>query len=500
MSLVDPVATYAVSTPDKEALVDLESGRRWTYAELNVAADRLAAWLVDRFGPGSGVRVAVLSKNRAETLILHWASIRAGTIFVPLNWRLAPPEIEALAADASPELLFNDSDFEPPDSAGHALPVSDMLELGLDGSSPPAESRRPFDQTATLLYTSGTSGRPKGVQLSEANAFWGCANFIYGNDVTVHSVFLCDMPLFHTAGLFAASRVPIQAGATVLVSRGFDTARTFERLSSETLNISHYFSVPQMASWIWNEAGFEPGRLQKLVCWAIGGAPNPKASTVRFAEAGIKVAEGFGMSEVGSAFGMPVHDLDVILRKAGSCGLPFMSLETRIVGTDGKDLPVGEVGELWLRGPSIASGYWNQPEATAAAFSDGWFRTGDAACRDEDGFFYVVDRMKDMFISGGENVYPAEIEALIAELPEVIESAVVGVDDERWGEVGRAYVIPGPGASVTPEQVLEHCQQRVAKYKVPKTVVITDSLPRTASGKLQKHILREQAAREMAPG
>jgi fatty-acyl-CoA synthase len=498
MTRFDPVATYALSNPTGLAVVDLESDRRWTYAELNGAVDRLAAWLVGEFGPGSGARVATLARNCAEMLILQLAGTRAGAIFVPFNWRLAPPEIAALAADASPEIVFHDSDMSPPPHVKRALPITDVLALGAAGARPPSGARRPFDAVATLLYTSGTSGRPKGVMLSEENSFWGCANFIYGNDVTMHSVFLCDMPLFHTAGLYAASRVPIQAGGCVLISKGFDPQKTLQRLSSPELKVTHYFSVPQMAAAVWNQPGFQPGALRGLVGWAIGGAPNPKAQTQRFVDAGIKITEGFGMSETGSNFGMPTHDIEILCSKAGSCGLPFMTIEAKIVDDAGDRVPTREVGELWLRGPSIASGYWNQPETTAKAFRDGWFSTGDAAMVDEDGFYYIVDRKKDMYISGGENVYPAEVEAALAEFAQVGECAVVGVPDERWGEVGRAYVILVPGETITADELIAHCMRRLAKFKVPKSVVITDILPRTASGKVQKNLLRKRAIEEMA--
>lgn len=494
----DPVATHARSNPRARALVDLESGRSWTYATLDHAIDRLAAWLVAQHGEASAERVATLTRNCAEMLILQLACVRAGCIFVPFNWRLAAPEIEALAADAQPALVFHDPEFAALSTAARALPITDMLSLGEAGAAPQPSARRPFAEASTLLYTSGTSGRPKGVMLSEQNAFWGCTNFIHGSDVTMHSVFLCDMPLFHTAGLFAATRVPILAGGTVLISRGFDPQMTLERLTDPALKVTHYFSVPQMAATLWNQPGFKSERLRGLVGWAIGGAPNPKAQTERFTAAGIRITEGFGMTETGSNFGMPTHDPALLLTKAGSCGLPFLTVEARIVDEDGNEVPVGERGELWVRGPSVTSGYWNQPETTAKAFHDGWFITGDTALRDEDGFFYIVDRKKDMFISGGENVYPAEVEAAIAELAEVGECAVVGVPDERWGEVGRVYVIPVPGRSITADDILRHCERRLAKFKVPKTAVVTDAIPRTASGKVQKHVLRAQAISEIA--
>ena len=498
MPVIDPIASYARSNPQNQAIVDLETGRRWTYAELHAAVDRLAAWLARELGPSSGARIATLSKNCAEMLMLQHAGVRAGAIFVPLNWRLAPAEIEILAEDADPAIVFHDEDHAPPAAAARTMPISQVSNLGSAGSCPPPEARLRFDDVATLLYTSGTSGRPKGVMLSEENIFWGCANFIYSHDVTMQSVFLCDMPLFHTAGLFAAARVPIQAGGSVLISKGFDAPTTLSRLTDPELNVSHYFSVPQMSAWIWNEPGFDAQQLRKLSCWAIGGAPNPRANAERFIKAGIRIADGFGMSEICSGFGMPPQDFATLLDKTGSCGAPLLSIETRIVDDEGNDLPPGQVGELWLRGPSITRGYWNQPEATEQAFSDGWFRTGDAGMLDSDGFLYVVDRKKDMFISGGENVYPAEVEAVIAELPDVAENAVVGVPDERWGEVGRVYVIPVPGRAIKGDEILDHCRQRLAKFKIPKSAVITDTLPRTASGKLQKHILKARAMREIA--
>jgi fatty-acyl-CoA synthase len=305
------------------------------------------------------------------------------------------------------------------------------------------------------------------------------------------------MPLFHTAGLYAASRVPIQAGGCVLVSKGFDANKTLQRLCDPALGVTHYFSVPQMAARLWNEPGFDPDRLRKLVGWAIGGAPNPKAQVERFVRAGIKITEGFGTSETGSNFGMPTHDIELLCRKAGSCGLPFMTVEPKIVDAAGDEVHSGEVGELWLRGPCIARGYWNQPETTAKAFRDGWYATGDVARKDEDGFYYIVDRKKDMYISGGENVYPAEVEAAIAELTDVADCAVVGVPDEHWGEVGRLYVVPMAGRAITADVLIHHCARRLAKYKVPKSVVITDSLPRTASGKVQKHLLKKRAIDEL---
>lgn len=487
--IIDPVRTHAAAMPRRLAVGCAETGRRWSWAELDSAVDRLAAWLVGRLGAASGARVAVLARNHPLQVVLQFACERAGAIFVPYNWRLAQAEIAALMADADPVLVFRDAEFTVPDHPAEQLLLADLEALGEPGTRAPADARRGWDEPMTLLYTSGTSGRPKGVMITVGNAFWGPTNFALGSMVSHESVFLCDMPMFHTAGLFAAVRVPIWAGGSVWISAGFVPDRTIARIADPALGITHYFSVPQMATTLWQHPDFAAEKFHGLKMYVTGGAPNPKAQVERFAHAGNRFSDGFGMSETGSNFAMPVHDVDRLIAKAGSCGLPLIGVQPRIVDEDGNDVAQGETGELWLRGPSITPGYWNQPELTARAFHDGWFRTGDAALRDADGFYYLVDRKKDMYISGGENVYPAEVEAVLAELPEIAEAAVIGVPSERWGEVGRAFVILKAGAELTAEAVVAHCAARLAKFKVPASVVIADSIPRTASGKVQKHLL-----------
>jgi fatty-acyl-CoA synthase len=484
---VDPVATHGCARGEAPALIDAATGQQWNWREFDAAANRVAHWVMERLGRASGARVAVIARNRAALLILQFGCVRAGAIFVPLNWRLAEAEIATLIADATPALFLGDREFVPdgPD-------IADLATLTADfpATAPPAEARRDWADASTLLFTSGTTGKPKGVMVSEENAFWGATNFALGNRVSCDSVFLCDMPLFHTAGLFACARTPILAGGTLIVSRGFDADVTLARLADPALGITHYFSVPQMAQMLWNAPGFAPEKLRGLHVYATGGAPNPAAQIERFVRAGISMSDGFGMSETCSNFGMPVDDADLLVAKAGSIGLPYLSVEARIVDGSGNDAPDGTVGELWVRGPSVTRGYWQQPEVTARAFTDGWFRTGDAARRDADGYTFLVDRQKDMFISGGENVYPAEVEAAIAEIDAVAECAVIGVADERWGEVGHAHIVAVPGRIVDPETVIAHCRTRIAAFKVPKAVVLAQSLPRTASGKVQKHLLR----------
>ncbi len=487
--LVDPVRTYAAAQPDRLALGDVETGRTWSWAALDGTADRLAAWLVTRLGAASGERVAALARNHPLLLALQIACARAGAIYVPLNWRLSAAEISVILEDAGPTLLFAEPGFALPATRIETHPLAALESLGEQGAVPPASARLGWDAPMTILYTSGTTGRPKGVVVSEGNAFWGNCNFALGCQLTRDSVMLCDMPMFHTAGLFAAVRAPLWAGAAVWISAGFDAAKTIARLADRKLGITHYFSVPQMASSLWQHADFRAEKLAHLTLYATGGAPNPPAQVERFARAGIRMADGFGMSETGSNFGVPALSLDGIIAKAGSCGLPFLAVEARIVDADGAPVPSGVAGDLLIRGPSVTAGYWNQPELTAAAFTDGWFRTGDVARQDADGYFTLVDRRKDMFISGGENVYPAEVEAVIAELDAIAQCAVIGIADARWGEVGRAFVVLRSGASLTAEDIIAHCRTRLARFKLPASVALVTGMPQTGSGKVLKHLL-----------
>jgi fatty-acyl-CoA synthase len=333
---------------------------------------------------------------------------------------------------------------------------------------------------------------------SERNALASNINFALSTRLSASSVMMCDMPLFHVAGLMAGARAPLLMGATLLISPRFDPELALRRLSDPELGITHTFYVTQMTQTLREHPAYARADLSRLVCLVTGGAPNPAANVQRWLDDGVIMADGFGMSETGSAFNMPIDDPDRIRRKVGSSGLPLISLRYRLVKADGVEAGPGEVGELRLKGPSVTSGYWNQPEATAAAFDEqGYLKSGDLAYADEDGFLFIVDRLKDMFISGGENVYPTEIEAVIAELDVVSEAAVIAVPDPQWGEAGLAYVVPVPGAKVTPEAVIAHVRSRLARYKAPKRVVIAERLPRTASGKLQKNLLRERALAEL---
>jgi fatty-acyl-CoA synthase len=344
----------------------------------------------------------------------------------------------------------------------------------------------------TILYSSGTTGKPKGVIITQLNAFAGALNLSLGTNCSAGSVFLCDMPMFHTAGLFAAARVPLLVGGTVHISQKFDAPVTYERLADPQLGVTHYFCVTQMAMMMRQLPGFDGRRLARLQALITGGAPNPPAHILRWLDDGVMMVNGWGMSEICSATAQPVGDLERIRKNPGAVGLPHLTVEIKLADAAGREVPLGESGEIWVRGANVTPGYWRRPELNRTAFTDGWFHTGDVAVRDAQGFYTIVDRIKDMFISGGENVYPAEIEAALVELPTVGDVAVLGIPDSQWGEVGCAFVVPVNGASLDAAQLTAHCQSRLARFKVPKRFEIVEVLPRTPSGKVQKHLLREK--------
>lgn len=498
----DLIHFHALATPKKKAFIDLHTGEAYDYRHADQRVSQIASYLLKAAGGKLGARVAVISRNSALMLLLHHACERAGLIFVPLNWRLATPEVAALIEDAQPSVVVWQKEFEAHAETAFAY-AGEAGRIQIDGSGEDLAQDEPVDfvasdaidenDPATLLYTSGTSGKSKGVIITRKSLTYSTLNFALSAGVSKRSVSLCDMPLFHVAGLFAVARTPIFFGGTVVVSQKFDPLETFKNLTDPKLGITYYFCVTQMAALMREKNA--PGAMKKLGHLDVlqtGGAPNPPASVKAWAEDGVRMVDGFGMTEIGSAFSMPPDDMSVIKNKAGSVGMPSPFTEGKVMNSEGKEAGPNEIGELWVRGPSVTAGYWNKPVETAAAFEGEWLKTGDSARKDEDGFYYIVDRTKDMFISGGENIYPVEVEAVLAEMPEILDCAVIGVPDEKWGEVGAAILLlKGAKDSLSAEAVIAFVKSRLAGYKAPKHVRFVEDLPRTPSGKVQKHKLRD---------
>jgi fatty-acyl-CoA synthase len=482
----DYVALHARQRPAAPAVHDLTSGRRWTYESLDRVISQYAAVLRSH-GVEKGDRVAALAQNRAELTFLHLACARIGALYVPLNWRLSTAEIGRLIEDATPRLLLGDVMLERAQLSGVSL---EEFTSAANETAPlvceAADEREP----SLILYTSGTSGLPKGVLLSEHNIWQTAHNFSVPARVTHESAFLCESPMFHIIGLITSVRPALMHGGRIVVSDGFMAARTLAHLSDATLGITHYFCVPQMAALMRAEPNFDAQKLRGLTAIFSGGAPHAAAAIRAWTDAGIPMADGYGMSEAGTVSCMPV-DIELINSHAGSAGLVAPQVQLRIVNEQGVECAAGEPGDILVKGANVSSGYWRRPDETHAAFiHDRWLRTGDVGRMDDDGFLWLIDRKKDMFISGGENVYPAEIERLLAGHPHIMECAVVGVADERWGEVGHLVIVPAPNIQVSTADIVAFLEPQLARYKIPKHITLADKLPRNGAGKLDKGSLR----------
>jgi len=475
---------------------------RLTYGELNSRVNRLANALTG-LGVRMGDRVAALMFNSNEYAEITFALAKIGAILVPLNYRLAPPELEYMLNDSGARVMVysNDLSFlcEPTrEKVGvekyvcvggePAGPDDDYEELLANASdSEPPLAPTSFDDPLTILYTSGTTGRPKGAVLTHANSLFASLNLIQHAGDMQGSV-LISTPMFHVAGLTAQAIPAIYRGQTIVFQRYFDPEHALQLIERERITGS--LLVPAMLLFMSQVSSFNEYDLSSFKGIFIGGAPCPAPLLRIYLDRNVPIRQGFGMTEnCGSGILLDTEDLE---RKFGSCGKPMFHCNARVWNENGNDTKPDEVGELMLKGPVVMKEYWNMPEQTEVSFTDGWFHTGDLAKVDEDGYFYIVERKKDMLISGGENVYPAEVESVILAHSNVAEVGVIGVPDKKWGESVRAIVVPLPGQALTPEEIREFCTGKLARYKIPKSVVVVGELPRNPAGKILKRILREE--------
>ncbi|MDI6103467.1 long-chain fatty acid--CoA ligase [Actinoplanes sp. NEAU-A12] len=468
-------------SPDRTAMIFGE--RRMTYAALFERTSRLAAAL-RRAGVGPGDRVAYLGPNHpsfVETMFATWA---LGAIFVPLNFRLTPPEIEYQLRHSGAVALI------------HALPVASEVAVTVDLSgyeaflAEPARFDEPvgLDGVACILYTSGTTGHPKGAMLTHGNIVWNCYNLLVSVDVASDEVTLVSAPLFHVAALNQCLLPTFLKGGTSVIMPGWDVDGCFDAIARHGVTLM--FGVSTMFAGLSQSPRWRTADLSSVRTLMTGGASVPEVLIRSYQERGLAFCQGYGMTE--TAPGATFLEARESREHIGSAGLPVFFADVRCVLPDLTPAPPGEPGEVLVRGPNVTPGYWNDPAATAAAFTGGsWFRSGDLAVVDEAGHYRIVDRTKDMYISGGENVYPAEVEAAVFEHPAVAEAAVVGVPDEKWGEVGRAFVVPMPGSTLEPADIPAFLTGRLARYKIPVYVDVVTELPRTGSNKVRKGPLRD---------
>ena len=487
-------------TPERLALVDATTNTRYTYGELNARANRMAAVLRDHFQVRKGERVAILAHNSVLYLDLLFATAKLGVILVPLNWRLTPSELIYQLNDSSARLLFYDQHVARNvphlyhmTTVEHVVPLKRMPDTTIDleallakAPATAVTSEVDLEDPHLILYTSGTTGKPKGAVIPHRVLAWNSLNTNISWELRADDVSIIHTPLFHTGGINVVTLPILHAGGTMVLMGDWDPVRCLELIEQERITV--FFAVPTMFQMLLQAPCFASTDLSSVRFFISGGAPCSPALIEAYQERDIPFRQGYGLTEVSvNCFSLSPRDA---IRKAGSVGRPVFHLDAQIVDDQGTPVQAGEIGELVLRGPTVCSGYWNNPEATAEVLRDGWFHTGDLAYYDEEGYFFIVDRKKDMFISGGENVYPAEIENILYNHPAVAECAVIGISDSKWGEVGRAFIVLKPGASSSANDLLEHCRRHLARYKVPKSLIFVAELPHNASGKVVKPDLR----------
>jgi fatty-acyl-CoA synthase len=508
-SVGDLLTKRAHLTPGRVALVEQPAGRCYTYRELNERANRLANWLRNDLDVQKGDRVSILAYNGVAYLDLLYGLTKIGAILAPLNWRLAARELAYIASDCQPRVLVVGPEFADLASElgtlvslpivaavdGATIPGAVHYEDALETASPEEPVRPPLDpdDTACLLYTSGTTGRPKGAMIPHRQIFWNCINTAISWGLTENDVSPILTPLFHAGGLFAFMTPLLYLGGRVVAARTFDIDESLRLIQDEGCTV--ILGVPTIFKMWLETPALREVDFSHVRFFISGGAPLPVSLIDDWLAAkGGVLRQGYGLTEVGTnCFSMTDQES---VTKRGSVGKPIFHSQMRLVDTDGRDVPVGETGELLIAGPHVTTGYWGNAAASAQSLRDGpggpWFHTGDMARMDTDGFFTIVGRFKDMIISGGENVYAAEVEAVFREHPSVSEAALIGKPDEQWGEVGVMVVVLKEGEATGAADLQRFCGERLARYKVPKRIVFAEALPYSSYGKVLKSELKKR--------
>ena len=490
--------------PDKTALIDVYTNRSYTYREFNRRANRLANGWRDKWGIQQGDRVGILAKNCGEYLESLFAAAKIGAILVPINIRLAGPELSYIINDSEPRGLIVGEDYVAAISEikhnisgmnyllldGSAsqdmTPYEDFLESS-DDQVPQLQAPVTLDDPQVILYTSGTTGYPKGSIQTHGNILFNSINAILSLDIISSDIFLCGLPMFHTGGLHVQTTPTLHAGGTVVIMRSFDAREALKLIDEGKVNT--VFFVYTMWQFMCEHADFHRTNFSGLrMAWS-GGGPCPLPVLKAFQDKGVPLSQGYGLTEAGPDATILLAEDSI--RKLGSIGKSSFHNSIRIVDDNDTDVSQGEVGEILLRGPTVTPGYWNKPEATAESLKGGWFHTEDLGFMDEEGYYFIVDRKKDMIISGGENIYPAEIEKVIYQHPKVAKVAVIGIPHEKWGEVGHAVVCPKKGEKITEEEITNFLMDKLARFKIPKSVSFMEELPQSPSGKILKRVLKE---------
>lgn len=487
--------------PDATALVF--EGQSVTYREFEVRVRRLANALRDS-GVRHGDRIAYMGFNHPSILETFFAAGLLDAAAVLINPRLRRAEVEYILRDCGASTVAFGQDQRENATALEPELTDVSTWLSVDGGGPgqdfetflqsggerEIDEELDLDELALIMYTSGTTGKPKGAMLTHNNLFYQYVNALIGQDLRQDEVRLAVAPLFHIAGLNMMALPTFMLGGTIIIQRQFRAPDVLREIQESRITSS--FMVPAMLDSLSHAEGFDGADFSSVRAFMVGGSPLPERMLCTWAELDVAVMQGFGMTE--TAPGVRMLEPRDGVSKLGSAGRQHFFTESRLVDPLGDPVDPGQPGEVIVRGPNVMSGYWNKPEETAKALDGGWYHSGDIAVEDEDGYLFIKDRIKDMYISGGENVYPAEVENALLDVPAVQEAAVIGVPDEKWDETGRAFVVLFPeAAAVTGSEIRDQLKGRLASYKLPASVDVVDELPRTTTGKIQKHMLRERA-------
>lgn len=487
----DWIAKWSAISPDKICLEEQDSGRTSSYRELNAKANALVCFLEKEYGLQESSKIAVLSDFCIEYVALFSATQKKAYTLVPLNFRLAAPEISHILKETQVDLIVYDSKYQAlitDFNTYKTLNIFDLIKLENDDSNSVISSQIEDDHPLFILYTAGTTGLPKGVLYTHKMLFWNSINTSLALIINSESRTINVMPPFHTGGWNVLLTPILHHGGFVMLCKKFDPLLVLNTLQNE--NITLFMGVPTMLQMIAEQEKFEKSNFPSLMYIIAGGEPMPIPLIEKWEKVGVAIRQGYGMTEVGPNL-TSLHQSDAI-RKKGSIGRTNFYVNARVVDEFGNDVASNESGELWLNGPMTTPGYFNNKEASGMAFSiDGqWFKTGDLVRRDSEGYIFVVDRIKNMYISGGENVYPAEVERILIALQEVEECAVIPVKHEKWGETGKAIIVFVKNLQISQEEIIQHCAIHLAKYKVPKSIEIVDSIPKSETGKIDRNKLK----------
>lgn len=490
----DWIEKWALYTPDKMVLRDYESGKEWTYKDFNYRVNFISRELVESHKISEGERIAVYSRNNSSYVALFFACLKIGAILVPVNYRLTPREIDHVLEDTEPKILYYETDFEEnikkiqsKNLISQRVNIQEIWKV-LNKSNLKSEFQsKNFDEEkpVMILYTSGSTGNPKGAIITNKMLFWNSINTALRLEITKQDHTLTFAPFYHTGGWNVLLTPFVHHGASQTIMDSFDADKILNLIEKEKVTL--LFGVPTMLQMMSLSPLFEDADLSSMRYIIVGGSPMPIPLIEKYHKKGIAIRQGYGLTEVGpNCFSLPESDA---ITKIGSIGFPNFYFAVKVVNESGELSDTNEPGELWLKSPVVTPGYWRNEEATNQAITDGWFHTGDIVSKDEDNYFYVLDRKKNMFISGGENVYPSEIEKILQSYENIKEAAVIGVEDDRWGEVGHAFIIIKEQIKLSNEKLIEYCKQYLAKYKIPKYFTTLEELPLNSSSKIDKRKL-----------